>query len=110
MRKIVQRFLTILVFYGLGAFSTFVAATLVALLHIVNTPQPLESVLPGNAHIYRWRRGHIFYKTLGNEDAPPLVLLHAPGIGASALAYLTIPKSITLPRRTSICVTISSPR
>ena len=53
MRKIVQRFLTILVFFGLGAFSTFVAATLVALWHIVNTPQPLESVLPGNAHIYR---------------------------------------------------------
>jgi len=81
MRKIVQRFLTI---FGLSALSTFVAATLVALWHIVNTPQPLESVLPGNAHIYRWRRGHIFYKTLGNEDAPPLVLLHAPGIGASA--------------------------
>ena len=81
MRKIVQRFLTI---FGLSAFSAFVAATLVALWHIVNTPQPLESVLPGNAHIYRWRRGHIFYKTLGNEDAPPLVLLHAPGIGASA--------------------------
>ena len=81
MRKIVQRFLTI---FGLGAFSTFVAATLVALWHMVNTPQPLESVLPGNAHIYRWRRGHIFYKTLGNEDSPPLVLLHAPGIGASA--------------------------
>ena len=80
MRKIVQRFLTI---FGLSAFSTFVAATLVALWHIVNTPQPLESVLPGNAHIYRWRRGHIFYKTLGNEDAPPLVLLHAPGIGAA---------------------------
>ena len=81
MRKIVQRFLTI---FGLSAFSTFVAATLVALWHIVNTPQPLESVLPGNAHIYRWLRGHIFYKTLGDEDAPPLVLLHAPGIGASA--------------------------
>ena len=81
MRKIVQRFLTI---FGLSAFSAFVAATLVALWHIVNTPQPLESVLPGNAHIYRWLRGHIFYKTLGNEDAPPLVLLHAPGIGASA--------------------------
>src|SRR5947209_6577295 len=81
MRKIVQRFLTI---FGLSAFSAFVAATLVALWHIVNTPQPLESVLPGNAHIYRWRRGHIYYKTLGDEDAPPLVLLHAPGIGASA--------------------------
>ena len=81
MGKIVQRSLTI---FGLGAFSTFVAATLVALWHMVNTPQPLESVLPGNAHIYRWLRGHIFYKTLGDEDAPPLVLLHAPGIGASA--------------------------
>jgi len=81
MGKLVQRSLTI---FGLGAFSTFVAATLVALWHMVNTPQPLESVLPGNAHIFRWLRGHIFYKTLGDEDAPPLVLLHAPGIGASA--------------------------
>ena len=84
MRKIVQRFLKILAFFGLSAFSAVVAATLVALRHIVDTPQPLESVLPGAAHIYRWRHGHIFYRTLGDEDAPPLVLLHAPGIGASA--------------------------
>src|SRR5204863_5647408 len=81
MRKIVQRFLTI---FGLSAFSTFIAAVLVALWHIINTPQPLESVLPGNAHIYRWRHGHIFYKTLGDAEAPSLLLLHAPGLGASA--------------------------
>ena len=84
MRKIVQRFLKILTFFGLSALGILGAAALVALRHIVNTPQALESALPGNAHIYRWKRGHIFYKTLGDEDAPPLVLLHAPGIGASA--------------------------
>lgn len=81
MHRIGRRLPTILAFFGLG---TFIAAVLVALRHIINTPQPLESVLPGNAHIYRWRRGHIFYKTLGDEEAPPLLLLHAPGLGASA--------------------------
>src|SRR5436305_384912 len=84
MRKIVQRFLKILTFFGLSALGALVAAAVVALRHIVNSPQALESALPGNAHIYRWKLGHIFYKTLGDEDAPPLVLLHAPGIGASA--------------------------
>src|SRR6266550_1607312 len=84
MRKIVQRLLNILELLGLSALGTLVVAGIVALRHMVDTPQPLESILPGNAHIYRWRHGHIFYKTLGREDAPPLVLLHAPGIGASA--------------------------
>src|SRR5260370_38206844 len=51
---------------------------------MIKTPQPLESILPGEARIYRWKRGHIFYKVLGAVDAPALVLLHKPGIGASA--------------------------
>jgi pimeloyl-ACP methyl ester carboxylesterase len=40
--------------------------------------------LPGDDHLYRWRDGHIFYKTLGNKHTPPLLLLHAPSIDGSA--------------------------
>jgi len=50
----------------------------------MKTPQPLKSALPGEEHIYKWTQGHIFYKVFGAEDAPPLVLVHAPEIGASA--------------------------
>ncbi len=57
---------------------------LVLLRYILKTPQPLESALPGESHIYKWTYGHVYYKALGARDAPPLVLLHAPGIGASA--------------------------
>ncbi|HEY0754635.1 MAG TPA: alpha/beta fold hydrolase [Ktedonobacteraceae bacterium] len=56
---------------------------MVALLHALETPQPLKSELPGEAHLYRWRRRSIFYKVLGAAEAPPLVLLHRPEIGAS---------------------------
>ncbi|TMC25903.1 MAG: alpha/beta fold hydrolase [Chloroflexi bacterium] len=84
MRKIVQRLLKIVELIGLGAFVTLIAALIVSLRHRIDTPQPLESILPGEAHIYRSQRGHIFYKTLGDDKAPPLVLLHAPVIGASA--------------------------
>src|SRR5437588_3044003 len=84
MRKIVRRLLNILELLGLSALGTLIVAGIVALRHMVDTPQPLESILRGNAHIYRWRHGHIFYKTLGHEDAPPLVLLHAPTLGGSA--------------------------
>jgi pimeloyl-ACP methyl ester carboxylesterase len=54
------------------------------LRYIMKTPQPLKSVLPGEDHLYKWTQGHIFYKVFGTEGAPPLVLLHAPEIGASA--------------------------
>src|SRR5436305_2239278 len=57
---------------------------LVTLRYILKTPQPLESVLPGEARVYKWVYGHIFYKSIGASDAPPLVLIHAPGIGASS--------------------------
>lgn len=84
MRKIVQRLLKIVELIGLAVFGTLIVAFIVSLRHRIETPQPLESVLPGEAHIYRSRQGHIFYKTLGDDHAPPLVLLHAPAIGASA--------------------------
>jgi pimeloyl-ACP methyl ester carboxylesterase len=56
----------------------------VALRHALETPQPLKSLLPGEALLYRWQRRSIFYKVLGSPEAPPLVLLHSPQIGASA--------------------------
>ncbi|MFL5628197.1 MAG: alpha/beta fold hydrolase [Ktedonobacteraceae bacterium] len=84
MRKIVQRFLRFIELLGLAAFVTSIVAAVIALRHIIDTPQPLESILPGEARLYRWRQGHIFYKILGDKDAPPLVMLHAPDLGASA--------------------------
>lgn len=57
---------------------------LVTLRYILKTPQPLESVLPGESRVYKWVYGHIFYKSMGASEAPPLVLIHAPGVGASS--------------------------
>ncbi len=68
---------------------------LLILRYILKTPQPLASLLPGSAHIYKWTYGHIFYKVHGNVDAPPLLLLHAPGIGASAYEMLPIMEGLS---------------
>jgi len=84
MQRIVRRLLGTLEFLGIAALCTVAVATIVALWHMMDSPQPLESMLPGEARIYRWKDGHIFYKVLGAADAPPLVLLHKPGVGASA--------------------------
>ena len=59
-------------------------AATITLKHLIDTPQPLESALPGEARLYRWHSYHVFYKVLGTPENPPLVLLHNPGIGASA--------------------------
>jgi len=65
-------------------FLALVGMVLLTLRYIIKTPQPLKSILPGKEHLYKWTYGHIFYKVLGKADAPPLLLLHAPGIGASS--------------------------
>ncbi|HLG60426.1 MAG TPA: alpha/beta fold hydrolase [Ktedonosporobacter sp.] len=65
-------------------FLALVGTVLLTLRYIIKTPQPLKSILPGKDHLYKWTYGHIFYKVLGEADAPPLLLLHAPGIGASS--------------------------
>lgn len=67
-------------------FLALVGTVLLTLRYIIKTPQPLKSILPGKDHLYKWTYGHIFYKVLGEADAPPLLLLHAPGIGASSYA------------------------
>ncbi|MEO6889134.1 MAG: alpha/beta fold hydrolase [Ktedonobacteraceae bacterium] len=90
MSKTTHRLRRALRFGALGALSTVGLAAAVALQHKINTPQPLDSILPGEAHIYRWKQGHIFYKVLGADEAPPLVLFHTPGIGASAAEMCAI--------------------
>jgi pimeloyl-ACP methyl ester carboxylesterase len=59
----------------------------VTVRYILETPQPLESALPGESHLYRWKRGHVFYKVSGDRAAPPLVLWHAPAIGGSGYEW-----------------------
>jgi pimeloyl-ACP methyl ester carboxylesterase len=70
--------------FGLSAIGTLALAGFVALRHMLETPQALESPLPGEAHLYRWTYGHIYYKLLGAPGAPPLVLLHTPALHGSA--------------------------
>jgi pimeloyl-ACP methyl ester carboxylesterase len=79
MRKVTK-----LVGVILGFLCACIAAVLLMTLrYLLRTPQPLDSVLPGEARLYKWQYGHIYYKVAGAVDAPALVLCHAPGIGAS---------------------------
>jgi pimeloyl-ACP methyl ester carboxylesterase len=75
---------------GIGASAALAGVGIVALRHALETPQAQKSVLPGEAHLYRWQRRSIFYKVLGDHDAPPLVLLHRPEIGASSHEMLPL--------------------
>ena len=75
---------------GVSVSAVLAGVGVVALRHALETPQPLKSVLPGEAHLYRWQRRSIFYKVLGPLDAPPLVLLHRLDIGASGHEMLHI--------------------
>src|SRR5579884_2827559 len=84
MKNFGNRLLRSLGLLILSAMGMTLVALAVAFRHIMETPQPLESLLPGEARVYRWRHGHIFYKVSGPESAPALVLLHAPGVGASS--------------------------
>ncbi len=84
MKKLGNRLLSSLGLLIFSAVGMVLLALAVAFRHIMETPQPLESLLPGEARIYRWRHGHVFYKVSGPEAAPALVLLHAPGVGASS--------------------------
>src|SRR6266513_6379692 len=85
-RRFVRACLNLFAFGFLGMF-------VLALRYILRTPQPLESVLPGEARLYKWTRGHIFYKVHKEgaaADAPPIVLLHAPEVGASPYEMHTL--------------------
>src|SRR5712692_9546917 len=84
VRRLIGAIYTVASLLSLSLFVTLVTAAIVALRHLLETPQQLESPLPGEAHFYHWKQGYIFYKVLGAMDAPALVLLHAPEVGASA--------------------------
>ena len=84
MHNIVRRLRKALAFIGYILSGIAGIAVTITLKYLIDTPQPLESALPGEARIYRWRSYHLFYKELGAPENPPLVLLHNPGIGASA--------------------------
>jgi len=75
---------------GAGVSMALAGMGLVALRHALETPQAPKSILPGEAHLYRWQRRSIFYKVLGDTNAPPLVLLHRPEIGASSHEMLPL--------------------
>jgi pimeloyl-ACP methyl ester carboxylesterase len=69
---------------GLSFISALIFTTIVSLRHMLETPQRMESPLPGESHFYKWKWGYIFYKELGAPEDPPLLLLHTPELAASA--------------------------
>ena len=74
---------------------TVFGALLAILRFFYETPQPLESVLPGEDRLYKWTFGHVFYKVIGEENNPSLVLLHAPGIGSSSYEMRSVVQSLS---------------
>lgn len=69
---------------GLGVAG---GAAYVTVRHLLQTPQPLQSGLPGEAKIDRKHGGDMYYTVLGPRDAEPLVLLHDFYPGASSFEY-----------------------
>ncbi len=54
---------------------------------VLATPQPLESALEGERHIFRFREGDVFYTVRGPADAPPVLLLHSVHLSASSFEW-----------------------
>ncbi len=53
-----------------------------------NVSDPDNSALGGEARFFDWRHGRVFYKTAGpTKAAPPLVLIHGVGAGASSFMW-----------------------
>ncbi len=90
MSKGVRLVRTIIQLLALTIFGVLLAI----LRFFYETPQPLESVLPGEDRLYKWTFGHVFYKVIGEENSPPLVLLHAPGIGNSSYEMRSVVQSL----------------
>ncbi|MGZ3679775.1 MAG: alpha/beta fold hydrolase [Ktedonobacterales bacterium] len=81
---------------GIGAAGS---ALVVTARHLLETPQPLISVLPGEARIDRKHGGDIYYNVAGPQDAEPLVLLHDFYPGASNYEFREIFQSLAGERR-----------
>ncbi len=73
-----------MVLVSLGAAG---GALIVTARHMLETPQPLQSVLPGEGRIDRKHGGDIYYNVAGDESADPIVLLHDFYLGASNYEY-----------------------
>lgn len=69
---------------GLGAAG---GALIVTARHLLETPQPLQSAIPGEGRIDRKHGGDIYYNVAGDESAESLVLLHDFYLGASNYEY-----------------------
>ncbi len=81
MFRVLRRGATVV---ALGAAAGAVGVTA---RHLLETPQPLESLLPGEERIDRDHGGDIYYNVAGRQDAPPLVLLHDFYPGASNFEF-----------------------
>lgn len=71
-----------LVSVGLAGGAAFVTAR-----HLMMTPQPLDSGLPGEGRIDHHHGGDIYYTVAGPQDARPVVLLHDFYPGASSYEF-----------------------
>jgi pimeloyl-ACP methyl ester carboxylesterase len=72
---------------GLGAAA---GAAFITVRHLLNTPQPLSSGLPGAARIDRRHGGDLYYNIAGPADGEPLLLLHDFYPGASNFEYRAV--------------------
>ncbi len=84
--------------YLLRGFICLCAAILSALLiilrYILSTPQPLSDLFSGETHLFIWTHGTVRYHIIGKDDAPPIVLFHAPGIATSAYTMRAIAEGL----------------
>jgi pimeloyl-ACP methyl ester carboxylesterase len=62
-------------------------ALVVTARSVLATPQPLESTLEGEKHIFRFREGDIFYTAAGPRDAQSVLLLHSTHLSASSFEW-----------------------
>jgi pimeloyl-ACP methyl ester carboxylesterase len=69
-----------------GAGVAALAAVNAAIQH--NASEPDDNALGGEARVYDWKHGRVFYKTAGAQHAgPPLVFIHGVGAGASSFMW-----------------------
>lgn len=73
-----------------GSLGLAGGALIVTARHILSTPQPLQSALPGEGRIDRRGEGDIYYNVAGAERAEPVVLLHGFYSGASNYEFRRI--------------------